>query len=155
MSLRIAMLSMATAAAMVPYIADAGLGEPEASATADAAALHASLKSTEIKSTDTSNYRVHAIELPSGTIVREYATLSGTVFAVAWSGPTIPNLQQTLGSYYATFVSGAKASRTGHHHLEIRQDNFVMQSSGHMRAFTGRAYVPQALPAGVSLDELH
>jgi len=149
------MLSMATAAAMVPYIADAGLGEPEASATADAAALHASLKSTEIKSTDTSNYRVHAIELPSGTIVREYATLSGTVFAVAWSGPTIPNLQQTLGSYYATFVSGAKASRTGHHHLEIRQDNFVMQSSGHMRAFTGRAYVPQALPAGVSLDELH
>jgi len=155
MSLRIAMLSMAAAAAMVPYIADAGLGEPEASATADAAALHASLKSTEIKSTDTSNYRVHAIELPSGTIVREYATLSGTVFAVAWSGPTIPNLQQTLGSYYATFVSGAKASRTGHHHLEIRQDNFVMQSSGHMRAFTGRAYVPQALPAGVSLDELH
>jgi hypothetical protein len=52
-------------------------------------------------------------------------------------------------------VSGAKASRTGHHHLEIRQDNFVMQSSGHMRAFTGRAYVPQALPAGLSLDELH
>ncbi len=149
------MLSMAAATAMVPYVADAGLGEPEASATADAAALHGSVKSTEIKSTDTSNYRVHAIELPSGTIVREYATMSGTVFAVAWSGPTIPNLQQALGSYYATFVSGAKASRTGHHHLEIRQDNFVMQSSGHMRAFTGRAYVPQALPAGVSLDELH
>jgi hypothetical protein len=155
MQLRIAIIATAVAAAIIPYVANAGLGEPESSASADAAVLHGSSKSTDIKSTDMSNYRVHSIELPSGTVVREYATLSGTVFAVAWSGPAVPNLQQTLGSYYATFLSGAKASRTGHHHLEIRRDNFVMQSSGHMRAFTGRAYVPQAIPAGVSLDELH
>jgi hypothetical protein len=30
-----------------------------------------------------------------------------------------------------------------------------MQSSGHMRAFTGRAYLPRAVPPGVTEDELH
>jgi hypothetical protein len=29
-----------------------------------------------------------------------------------------------------------------------------VQVSGHMRAFTGRAYLPQAIPGGVSLEDL-
>jgi hypothetical protein len=29
-----------------------------------------------------------------------------------------------------------------------------VQSGGHMRAFRGRAYLPQLLPAGVSGDEI-
>jgi len=149
---RIALMAAAALAlaAGMPYSAKAALGQPEASVTADAQTLRGS-----IKSTDTGNYRVHLIDLPSGTVLREYATLGGIVFAVAWSGPTIPNLQQSLGNYYASFVKGAQASRTGHHQLQIRQDDFVMQSSGHMRAFTGRAYLPLAIPAGVSLQELY
>jgi hypothetical protein len=31
----------------------------------------------------------------------------------------------------------------------------VIESAGRMRAFTGRAYLPQAVPAGVIVDELH
>jgi hypothetical protein len=149
---RVALMAAAALAlaAGMPYSAKAALGQPEASVTADAQTLRGS-----IKSTDTGNYRVHLIDLPSGTVLREYATLGGIVFAVAWSGPTIPNLQQSLGNYYASFVKGAQASRTGHHQLQIRQDDFVMQSSGHMRAFIGRAYLPQAIPAGVSLQELY
>jgi len=137
-------------AALAPQLALATLGEPETTIAADAAELKASVKSTE-----QTNYRVHEIQLPSGTVLREFATVGGIVFAVAWSGPAMPNLQQALGSYFDVYVTAAKAPHAGHRHLQVQQDNFVMQSSGRMRAFTGRAYLPQAVPAGVSRDELH
>jgi hypothetical protein len=136
-------------AALAPRLACAALGEPESTAKDDAQRLEAS-----IKSTDRANYRVHEIQLPSGTVLREFAALGGNVFAVAWSGPAIPNLRQALGRYFDVYVAAAKASHTGHNHLQIQQGDFVMQSSGHMRAFTGRAYLPQALPAGTSVEEL-
>jgi len=82
------------------------------------------------------------------TVLREFATVGGIVFAVAWSGPAMPNLQQTLGSYFDVYVTAAKAPHAGHRHLQVQQDNFVMQSSGRMRAFTGRAYLPQAVRPG-------
>ena len=107
-----------------------------------------------IKSTDRANYRVHEIQLPSGTVLREFAAIGGNVFAVTWSGPAIPNLRQALGRYFDVYVAAAKANRTGHHHLQIQQGDFVMQAGGHMRAFTGRAYLPQALPSGTSVEEL-
>src|ERR1700730_5717660 len=130
-------------AVLAPHLACAALGEPESTAKDDAQRLEAS-----IKSTDRANYRVHEIQLPSGTVLREFAAVGGNVFAVAWSGPAIPNLRQALGRYFDVYVAAAKASRTGHHHLQIQQSDFVMQSGGHMRAFTGRAYLPQALPSG-------
>jgi hypothetical protein len=30
----------------------------------------------------------------------------------------------------------------------------VVQSGGHMRAFAGRAYLPQAIPSGVDIGDL-
>jgi len=137
------------AAALVPHPARAALGEPESTVTADVQQLKASVKSMQ-----RTNYRVHEIQLPSGTVLREYAAAGGNVFAVAWDGPSIPNLRQALGRYFDVYVAAAKVKHAGHHHLQIRQNDFVMQSSGHMRAFTGRAYLPQALPAGASVDEL-
>ena len=136
-------------AALAPHPASAALGEVETTVASDAERLEGSIKSTE-----RTNYRVHEIKLPSGSVVREFATLDGHVFAVAWRGPTIPNLQQVLGSYFDTFTAAARMPHGGHHQLQIHQDNFVMRSSGHMRAFSGRAYLPPAVPAGVSLDEL-
>jgi hypothetical protein len=136
--------------AMLPQRASASLGGPETAVAAEAQQLNAS-----IKSTDVANYRVHAIQMTSGTVLREFAVPGGAVFAVAWSGPTIPNLRQALGQYFAAYVSAAPGNRSGRSHLEIRQTGWVMQSSGHMRVFRGRAYLPQALPAGVSLDEIH
>jgi hypothetical protein len=143
-------LTAVLVAILLPRVAGAALGQPEASAAADAQALKGS-----IKSTDQASYRVHTIELPSGTVLREFATAGGSVFAVAWSGPSLPNLRQSLGQYFDEYVTAAKAKRGSHHQLVIRQDDLVVQSSGHMRAFTGRAYLPQGLPAGVSVDELH
>ena len=136
-------------AALGPRIAAAALGAPEASVQTDVAQLHASIKVTEH-----AGYRIHEIQMPSGTLVREFVGPNGTVFAVAWNGPTMPNLRQTLGQYFDTFVAAAKAKHAGHHHLQIQQDDLVVQAGGHMRAFSGRAYLPQAVPAGVSIGDV-
>lgn len=132
-----------------PQLAFATLGEPEATVAADAQQLKGS-----VKSLGQPNYRVHEIQLPSGTVVREFVALDGGVFAVTWRGPALPNLQQTLGMYFDAYVAAAKAPHAGHTHLQVRQSNLVIHSGGHMRAFTGLAYLPQAVPSGVSVEEL-
>jgi hypothetical protein len=136
-------------AALSPCIAAAALGEPEASVQADAVKMRGALKLTEH-----ANYRLHEIRLPSGTAVREFIGSDGKVFAVAWNGPTAPNLRQTLGRYFDTFAAAARLKHPGHGRLQIQQGDLVVQSSGHMRAFMGRAYLPLAVPEGVDLGEL-
>jgi Protein of unknown function (DUF2844) len=137
-------------AALIPCIAAAALGEPETSVQTDVAQLHGSLKVTAH-----AGYRLHEIQLPSGTMVREFAGSDGRVFAVAWSGPTVPNLRQTLGLYFDNYMTAAKAKHSGHRHLQIQQDDLVVQADGHMRAFSGLAYLPPAVPSGVSVGDLH
>jgi hypothetical protein len=138
------------AAALCPCIAGAALGEPEASVQTDGLQL----KGSSIQVTEHAAYRLHEMQLPSGTRVREFAGPDGKVFAIAWNGPTIPNLRQTMGRYFNTYVAAAKGKHSGHSHLEIQQDGLVVQSSGHMRAFAGRAYLAQAVPGAVDLREL-
>jgi len=135
---------------LLPHPARAALGEPESSVTADVQQLKAS-----IKSTTQTNYRVHEIQLPSGTVVREFSGPDGKIFAVTWKGPAMPNLRQTLGTYFGAYTAAAQAPHAGRGLLQVRQPNLVIQSSGHMRAFAGRAYLPQAVPSGVSVEELH
>jgi hypothetical protein len=146
---RLACAALLVVAAVQPHVARAALGQPETTVSADVQQLNGSVKSTE-----RTNYTVHEIQLPSGGVLREFAVPGGNVFAVAWSGPAIPNLRQALGSYFDVFATAAKAPHSGHTHLQISQDGFVMQSAGHMRAYSGRAYVPQSIPAGTSLEEI-
>lgn len=143
-------LSLAlVAAALFPASAEAALGAPYASIDTDQTVLRASLKVTPH-----GNYQVHELTLPSGTLVREYVTTSGVVFAVAWNGPSKPNLSQLLGPYFADLSAAAQTSRVGHNHLDLTRSDLVIQAGGHMRAFSGRAYLVAAVPAGVSSDEL-
>jgi hypothetical protein len=51
-------------------------------------------------------------------------------------------------------VTAAKAPHSGHHHVQIRESNLVVQAGGHMRAFSGLAYLPQAVPDGVNVGDL-
>jgi len=130
-------------------VANAGLGEPRVSVQSDAARLRG-----QVSISENSLFEVHAIQLASGTQVREYTGADGKVFAVAWSGPTMPNLKQTLGQYFDRYVAGAETNRLGHHHLQIVQSDFVVHAGGHMRAYSGVAYLPKALPEGVSQGDL-
>jgi hypothetical protein len=145
-------IALAAAAALLRVTpADAALGAPHASIAGDQATLAASIKATAHGA-----YTVHELTLPSGTLVREYDTAAGTVFAVAWNGPAKPNLSQLLGNYFADFVAAAKSSPGpgGRNHLNLSRSDLVIQAGGHMRAYFGRAYLVGAIPAGVSRDEL-
>ena len=87
--------------------------------------------------------------LPSQTVVHEYADASGTVFAVSWSGPFKPDLGELLGTHFDEFRQRASeqpsASRA---HSKVATGDLVVESSGHMGAFAGRAWLQSKLPAG-------
>jgi len=147
-----ALLCTVLMTALGPRIAGATLGEPEITVQSDVAQFRASIKSSE----DRVGYRIHEIQLPGGTLLREFVAPDGNVFAVAWNGPTPPNLRQALGKYFDAIVSAPKPRFADHRHLQIQQGDLVVQGSGHMRAgFSGRAYLASAIPSGVNLGDLH
>ena len=99
-------------------------------------------------------YTVHEIETPAGTLVREYVTPAGKVFAITWHGPRAPDLRQTLGTYFTQLTDAPRPAHPNHVHFAITQPNFVLQSSGHMRNYSGRAYDPQLLPQNVAVTDI-
>jgi hypothetical protein len=137
-------------AALIPQIASATLGQPEVTVQTDVAQLHATIRSSE----DRTSYRVHEIQLPSGTVLREYVASNGNVFAVAWRGPTRPDLHQALGQYFDAFVAAPRSKLSDRRHLQIQQGDLVVQSGGHMRALSGRAYLKSAIPGGFNIGDL-
>ena len=104
-------------------------------------------------STSSVPYTVNETTLSSGTIVREYVAQSGTVFAIAWHGP-----QTLLGAYFSAYLQGLSDARAamggGYGPLAVQQSGLVVQTGGHMGAYTGRAYLPQALPQGFNADDI-
>jgi hypothetical protein len=112
------------------------------------------MKAAAVTTTESGPYTVHSMQTPSGTTVREFANADGTVFAVTWQGPFPPDLRQTLGTYFQKYQTAPRARRYGHSHDTVEQPDLVVHSSGHLRAFSGSAYVPQLVPAGVSIDQL-
>lgn len=99
------------------------------------------------------SYTVRETTLASGTVVREYLSQAGTVFGIAWTGPQMPDLGSLLGSYFPQYVAGLdtlRATRGGHGPAAVESSTLIVRSGGHMGAFSGQAWLPQALPAGVS-----
>lgn len=94
-------------------------------------------------------YTVSQSKLDSGTVVREYSDAGGKVFAVSWRGPTLPDLRTLLGEKFTAMTNAAGArAKAGHSQLALERPDVVVVSNGHMRAFTGQAWIPTALPAG-------
>ena len=131
------------------HSARAALGGVEASVEADRLAIHAIQQTTR-----TPKFTMHELRTPSGTTVREYVSPAGTVFGVAWQGPTLPDLRQLLGAHFDEYVAAAGERRTRRSPVLVRLPGLVVQSAGHMRAFVGKAYVPQALPPDVAAEEI-
>lgn len=102
----------------------------------------------------TRNYTLHEIQTPTGTTVREYLSPTGTVFAVAWNGPHMPDLRQLFGANFARYQQAASAKAGHRGPLVVDEPELVVQSGGHMRAFYGKAYLPPLIPDGVSVDEI-
>lgn len=126
----------------------AALGGDVNSVQADQADMKADRRVTQM-----SAYTIHEMQAPSGNVVREFVSPEGRVFGVAWQGQSLPNFQQVLGSYYSQFMSNVPRRRT-HGPVTIQAPGLVVQSGGHMRALTGRAYVPEIVPNGVKVEDI-
>ncbi|MBC7513908.1 MAG: DUF2844 domain-containing protein [Herminiimonas sp.] len=99
-------------------------------------------------------YTTHELTTSAGTVVRQFAAADGRVFAVSWSGPSKPDLRELLGTYFNDFAGTGAPSPHGHAQRSLENADLVVQSSGRMRAFSGRAYLPSKLPAGVAINDL-
>lgn len=137
-------VSLATAAS-----AFAALGGDVSSVQADQARLHASERIIPAQ-----KYTVHEMQTARGTLVRQFVSPEGTVFAVSWQG-SAPDLEQLLGSYFDQYIQAVQAQpsrRTRGVHIDT--GDFVLESGGHMRFVTGRAFLRSKLPSGVSSDQI-
>jgi hypothetical protein len=94
----------------------------------------------QAKTTAGSGYTVDQSTL--GTVVREYADASGTVFAVSWSGPSVPDLKRLLGPYSIHLTPTPDGQPHGD------RQNVVIKHGGHTGSFNGVAWLPEKLPAG-------
>jgi len=128
----------------------ATLGEPGSTVDNDRVKIGATVQRTL-----TPLYTVHSMTTAQGVHVREYVSRSDVVFAVCWDGPFLPDLRQLLGVHFVTFKSeAARAPRAGHSQISIVRPEVVIQSTGHMRAFRGCAFIPAGVPAGVTAQEI-
>ncbi len=152
MSMTSTMRALALAAALLPLAAapaHAVLGEtmtlPSAGRAQAAAAPRTALP-----------VGVQMIERASGDggAIREYVSPQGIVFAVAWNTRFKPRLDTLLGRYHEGYAAAASQAltRPGRAGIQrqatLQSTDLVVQSTGFLNTFKGRAWVPSLLPAG-------
>jgi hypothetical protein len=94
---------------------------------------------------------VHTLALANGVTVREFVDASGQVFGVAWEGPVQPDFARLLGSFFVLYQDAVRQQRRG---VSLQSADLVIESGGMMRAFSGRAYLPAAVPAGLTSQDI-
>ena len=143
-------IALATVVAGSILPAFAGLGGDAASVDADIAKMKGQARATPV-----AGYTMSEITLPSGTVVHEFVSAEGKVFAVSWKGMAVPDLSQTLGTYFAEYKAAATATpHASHHNMTVQQPDLVVRTGGHMRNWYGQAYVLSLLPPNFSLDDI-
>jgi len=127
----------------------AALGEPEASVSVDSGHFRASLHVAGRPS-----FTVHELRTPTGTVIHEFVSPAGAVFAVSWQGPYMPSMSLLLGQNFQRFANAPRSAGSSRSRLLIDQPDLVVHAGGHIRSYAGIAYLPQLLPAGVSEEQL-
>lgn len=144
---------LAAVAALCTPAAHAVLGEDLASVQADALRLGAARRTSAGPL-----MQVQTLTMPDGGTVRQFATPQGRVFAVAWNTRHKPRLDALLGTHFAAYAEGGRrqqAQRAGvAHAARFAQGDLVVESSAHLTAHRGLAYLKSQWPAGLSLDAL-
>ncbi len=128
----------------------AGLGEPMERVAAD----HAALGGQGLLVTPTRRYDIREITGVDGTRIREFTQGAGPVFAVAFSGRSIPDLKVLLGARYAAYLAETAKPRSNHHSLAIDTPELVLRIVMLPRGFVGTAHVPALVPNGVPPTDL-
>lgn len=128
------------------------LGGNEADIPIEAAAAR-----MQIRPVDSGNGRYRLHEMRDGaarSLVRQYSRADGKVFGVAWDGAVKPDLGRLLGPYYARYIDAVQVAGRARGTRQIVGSDFVIVVSGHMRHFTGAAWLPGLKPADVDPAEI-
>jgi hypothetical protein len=126
--------------------ASAKLGGDLASVQSDTQAFGASSVQTSLAGATR-----YSQTLPNGVTVRQFVDSAGLVFAVAWQGPVLPDFERLLGAHYPVYAEALRQQTRG---VSVQSAGVVLESSGMMRAFVGRAYLPASLPAGLTAQDI-
>jgi hypothetical protein len=137
------------AAVCISAPALAGLGGDATTVESDRVSMKGALRVTTYL-----DYDVHEIEAADGTVIHEYVSAQGKVFAVSWRGAGLPDLDHLLGSYAAQLARAQTNSHYNHHHLRIETPEVVMQSDAYLRSRSGRAWVPALFPQSLSPKDI-
>jgi hypothetical protein len=140
----------ASALLLAAGAAQAGLGDAKGTMRADGVALAAQATTT----LSMPAYDRTEMTTADGTSVREFSARDGTVFAVDFSGPSMPDLKTVLGKHYESYVTAARVRRGNHHVVSLTTDDAVITIVRLPRGFTGHAHLPAAVPAGVDVETL-
>jgi hypothetical protein len=101
-------------------------------------------------------YRVHEIT-HDRMAIREFVSLDGNVFAVAWKGPAHPDLSSVLGNYFQVYkkaMEESRGQRRGRAPIIAHSNGIRIEVGGHIRAVHGRVWIPSMLPAGFEPSEI-
>ncbi len=130
----------------------AALGETAASVERDRVMMKG-----QRQSRSGAGYSIDTIAV-AGIKVKEYVSSDGVVFAVVWKGTGVPDLHLLLGEYFEEYREGVSAARS--HRPKIRKpfqfksERLVVERGGHSRSLWGRAFLPAALPPGVTAEDI-
>ena len=156
----LACLMLASTLAMPAVETHAALGRPPSTLAGNVshpAPTVVARRLTASAPAPSNQYTVQETQLESRTVVREYATPAGQVFAVTWQGPVLPDLKTLLGGYFPAFAQEtAQAQQSGRQRSRVLMltPGLIVQSTGRMGRFLGHAYAPDLVPAGVDVQAL-
>ena len=153
MILRALLVVIVNVVLLLPSTASASLGGDVTTVQADQVRMKGTLRKTP-----TNAYTVQEIKTSTGTVVREYLSPAGKIFAIVWQGPFLPDLRQLFGPHFKHFSQSVKNLKSKSPRIRgrllIREPGLVVQTGGHMRAYFGSAYIPELVPQGIHMEEI-
>lgn len=133
--------------------ANAALGDQVVGATSTGSS------SAKIKQTANAvaSYTVTESTDANKIFIRQYIDSNGLVFAIAWNGPFVPDLESLFGTYASEFRASVKnqGKLRGHRRLRVDTGHIVVEGGGRQRDQSGRAYISSRLPTGFDLKDLN
>lgn len=102
-------------------------------------------------------YSVHEMRTAANSLVREYVTPQGKVFAVRYEGQFLGEANGLLASYAKPIGTAMRAIRNGQHRggpVHVSLPGVEYHAIGHMRSYIVYAVLTDSLPQGVKMGDL-
>ena len=139
-------------AGVMPLASYAALGGAPSIGPASPTMLRSAASITPF--TATTPYTMREAHGADGVTIHEYVLPDNVVFAVTWQGPVRPDMSVLLGSYFPNFANAAAQRARGAGPLIEHGTDLYIESVGRSGRFTGKAYLPRLVPAGVRVEQL-